>query len=58
MASAAEAEIGASFIVAQESLPIITCLENLGHKQHPVPIQVDNTSVVGFANKSIKQKKI
>ena len=54
MSSAAEAEIGASFIAAQESLPIITCLEELGHKQPPVPMQVDNTTAVGFANKTIK----
>ena len=54
MLSAAEAEIGASFIAAQESLPIITCLEELGHKQPPVPMQVDNTTAVGFANKTIK----
>ena len=57
MASAAEAEIGASFIAAQECLPIIACLEELGHKQPPVPIQVDNTTAAGFANKIIKQKR-
>ena len=57
MASAAEAEIGASFIAAQESIPIINCLEELGHKQPPTPIQVDNTTAVGFANKTIKQKR-
>ena len=51
MSSAAEAEIGASFIAAQEGVPIITCLEELGHKQPPVPIQVDNTAAIGFANK-------
>ena len=55
--SAAEAEIGASFIAAQESLPIITCLKQLGHKQPPVPIQVDNTTAVGFVYKTIKQKR-
>ena len=32
MASAAEAEICASFLAAQESIPIKTCLEELGHK--------------------------
>ena len=57
MASAAVAEIGTSFIAAQESLPIIACFKTLGHKQPPAPIQVDNTAVEGFTNKSIKQKR-
>ena len=57
MASAAEAEIGASFVAAQESIPIVTSLEELGHKQPPTPIQVDNTTAVGFANREIKQKR-
>jgi len=57
MASVAEAEIGASFVAAQESIPIITSLEELGHKQPPTPIQVDNTTAVGFANREIKQKR-
>ena len=57
MSSAAEVEIGASFIAAQEGVPIITCLQELGHKYPPVPIQVDNTAAVGFANITIKQKR-
>ena len=54
MASAAEAEIGASFIAAQESVPIRTCLEELGHPQPTTPIQVDNTTAAVFANKTLK----
>ena len=42
---------------AQESLPIRVCLEEMGHPQPPTPIQVDNTTAVGFANKTIKQKR-
>lgn len=57
MASAAEAEIGASFVAAQESIPIVTSLEELGHKQPPTLIQVDNTTAVGFANREIKQER-
>ena len=57
MGSAAEAEIGASYMNAQESLPIRVCLEEMGHPQPPTPIQVDNTTAVGFANKTIKQKR-
>ena len=43
-------------MAAQESIPIITSLEELGYKQPPTPIQVDNTTAVGFANREIKQK--
>ena len=57
MASAAEAEIGASFLAAQESVPIRTCLEELGHPQPPTPIQVDNTTAAAFANGTLKQKR-
>ena len=57
MASAAEAEICASFLAAQEGIPIKTCLEELGHRQPPTPIRVDNTTAVGFLNKTIKQKR-
>ena len=57
MASATEAEIGASFIAAQESVPIRTCLEELGHPQPTTPIQVDNTTAAVFANKTLKQKR-
>ena len=57
MASAAEVEIGATFLAAQESIPLRTCLEELGHKQPPTPIQVGNTTAVGFVNKTIKQKR-
>ena len=57
MASAAEAEICASFLAAQESVPIVTCLNELGHKQPPTPIRVDNSTAVGFLNNTIKQKR-
>ena len=57
MASAAEAKIGADFVAAQESIPIITCLEELSHKQPRIPIRVDNTTAVGFAKRDIKQKR-
>ena len=57
LASAAEAEIGASFLAAQKAIPLRTCLEELGHPQPLTPIQVDNTIAIGFANKTIKQKR-
>jgi hypothetical protein len=57
MGSAAEVEIGATYACAQEGLPIRQMLVDMGHNQPPTPIQVDNTTAVGFANKTIKQKR-
>ena len=56
MASAAEAEIGATFHNGQEAMPIRTTLQELGHPQPPTPIRVDNSTAEGFANGIIKQK--
>ena len=50
MSSAEEAKIGATFLNAKDALPIRTTLEELGHPQPPTPMQVDNTTAVGFAN--------
>ena len=57
MGSAAETEIAATFDNAKEALPLRQTLKFLGHPQPPTPIQVDNTTAVGFANESIKQKR-
>jgi hypothetical protein len=57
MGSAAEAEIGASYINGQEAIPIRNTLEELGHPQPPTPMQVDNSTADGFANDTIKQKR-
>ena len=54
MGSTAKAEIGAGFICAKDILPIQVCLEEMGHPQSLTPIQVDNTTAVGFNNKTIK----
>ncbi len=56
MGPAAEAKIGASYVNGQEAIPIRNTLEELGHPQPPTPMQVDNTTAVGFANGTIKQK--
>ena len=56
MGSAAEAEIGASYINGQESVLIHTLLLELGHPQPATLIQVDNSTSDGFANNTIKQK--
>ena len=56
--SAAEAEICASFLAAQGSIPIKACLEELGYKQSPTLIRVDNTTTVGFLNKTMQHKRL
>ena len=56
MASAAEAEYGALFLNGKAGVPIRTTLIEMGHPQPPTPIQVDNSTAVGIANRSIKQK--
>ena len=56
MRSVEEAEIGTFYINALELLPIRVCAEEMGHPKVPTPLQVDNTTALGFANKNIKQK--
>jgi hypothetical protein len=57
MSSAAEAEVGAVFINAKEGAFIRTTLEELGHKQPPIPMETDNTTATGYSNGTIKQKR-
>ena len=56
MSSSAEAEIGTTFLNAKYVLPIRTALKELGHPQLPNPMQVYNTTAVGFENNKIKHK--
>ena len=48
MASAAEAEYGAIFVNAQTAVPIRTTISEMGRKQGPMAIQVDNFTAVGI----------
>ena len=57
MASAAEAELGALFLNCQEAVPIRITIEEMGHSQPPTPVQVDNSTVLGIATGTIKQRK-
>ena len=50
-------EIGAAFLVAQSAIEMRTALIEMGHPQQPTPIEVDNSTAAGFANKIIKQKR-
>jgi hypothetical protein len=56
-ASAAEAELGALFLNAQEAKAICLVLEELGHPQPPTPIHVDNTTTVSIVIKTIKRQR-
>ena len=53
MLSAAEAEIGALYINAQEAVPARKTLEEMDHPQPPMPLQRDNTTALGFVDNII-----
>ena len=57
VSSAAEAELAGLFHNAKEACPIRICLEELGHPQPATPIVTDNSTAVGIANDTIKQKR-
>ena len=56
VASAAEDELGALFLNAQEAKVIRLVLKELGHPQPPTPIHVNNTTTVGIVNSTIKRQ--
>jgi hypothetical protein len=56
-ASAAEAELGALFLNAQEAKVFQLILTKLSHPQPPTPIHIDNTTTVGIVNNSIKRQR-
>ena len=51
MASAAKDEYGTIYIKAQKVVPIRTTLSEMGWKQGPTAIQVENSTAVGIATK-------
>jgi hypothetical protein len=55
-ASAAEAELGALFINAQETKVLQIIIAELGHPQPPTPIHIGNTTTVANVNNLIKQQ--
>jgi len=56
-ASAAEAELGALFLNAQEAKIMRLTLEEMGHPQPPTPIHCDNTTAVGIVQNTIKRQR-
>jgi len=57
-ASAGEAELAALFKCATEMVPLRNALEEMGWKQPRSPIQVDNTTAVGYVNNTIIARRI
>ena len=57
MASEAEAKYGTIFVNAQTAVPIRTTLTEMGWKQGPTAIQVDNSTAVVIATKEFLQNK-
>ena len=57
MASAAEAEVGAAFMNAQDGCPIRQTLIELGHPQPPTVLQTNNKCAEGILNDTIKQRR-
>ena len=55
-ASAAKGELGILFINAQLTRIIRLILEEMGHPQPPTLMHVDNTTVIGIVNNTIKQQ--
>ena len=56
--SAAEAETGALFIVAQEMVPIRNMLTEMGWPQPRSPLQTDNSTANGYVNNTIIVKRL
>jgi hypothetical protein len=58
-ASASEAETGALFLNAQEAVPMITALQEMGHPQ-PVggtPLETDNATAHGILHAQVRMRK-
>ena len=56
ISSAAEAELDALFMNAKTAIPIQQTLEEMGHKQPPMPIQTDNSTMIGVITNEIQPK--
>ena len=56
MASTAEAEMVALYITEKNMIPLRNTLIEMGWSQPQSPIQIDNSTAVGFTNKTIVNK--
>ena len=56
-AFAAEAELGALFLNAQEATSMALTLVELSHPQSAIPIHADNATGVGIVNDTVKRQR-
>ena len=56
MSSATEAEISALYIMSREAVYMRIVLDELGYKQPPTPLQIDNSMADGEVNVKIQPK--
>jgi hypothetical protein len=57
MSSSAEAEIGSLFMNEKEATIVRTTLKKMGRPQLPIPLQTDNSTIMGYINDTIKQRR-
>jgi hypothetical protein len=57
VSSIAEAETAGCFYNCIDAIPIRIVLEEMGHTQPPTPVNCDNSTAVGIANQTIKQRR-
>jgi hypothetical protein len=57
MSSAAEAEIGSAYQNARKGVEIRNILQEMGHKQPPTPMQIDNSTADGICNLRVQPKQ-
>ena len=57
VASAAEAEYAALFMVARDAVDIRNILSDLGYPQPPTSLLCDNTCAVGLATNTVRQHR-
>jgi hypothetical protein len=55
VASAAEAELGALFLICKQAIIFRLTLEEMGHLQPPTLVHCDNSTAVGITNNSVKK---
>ena len=58
MTSAAEAELGALFIIAKEMIPILQTISEMGWPEPPHPLKTNNSTAEGIVNNTIVPLKI
>ena len=56
MGSVAEAEIGSTYINAQDVVNLQTCHMDMWHPQPPTKLQIDNTTEEAFSKGTLKKK--